>query len=904
MTLEKKSKRLEYSQETVELIGEEHRDRDREETLEWIDAIKSVIYTQGKDRALFLLKKILDAVEIGGLTVPFTTTTPYINSIDRDDEPPYPGNRAMERRIKSIIRWNAMAMVVQGNRSLGGIGGHISTYASAATLLEVAFNHFFKGPKENQPGDQVYFQGHASPGIYARAFLEGRITEEHLHNFRRELAEGGGLPSYPHPRLMPGFWQFPTVSMGIGPMMAIYQARFNRYLQNRGIANTGDSKVWAFVGDGETDEPEALAALHLAAREKLDNLIFVVNCNLQRLDGPVRGNGKIIQELEGRFRGAGWNVIKVIWGTDWDPLFERDKTGNLVKKMNETVDGEYQKFTVAGGDYIRQKFFTDGLGRLVEHMTDEQLWKLRRGGHDPQKVYAAYYQAVNTRGKPTVILAKTIKGYGMGEAGEGKNITHQQKKLNEEELLKFRTRFSIPLSDEQVPQLPFYKPAEDSAEIHYLKKRREALGGYLPQRSEKAPPLSIPEEKFFQEFFQGSGDREVSTTMGYVRLLSRLLANKELGKHIVPIIPDEARTFGMESLFRQYGIYAPAGQLYEPVDRETLLYYKEAQDGQIIEEGINEAGAISSFVAAGTSYSTFGVSMIPFYIFYSMFGFQRIGDSVWAAGDMKARGFLLGATAGRTTLNGEGLQHQDGHSHVLASTFPNLLSYDPAYVYEMATILEDGMRRMYVDQEDLLYYLTVYNENYRQPPRPEGSKEGILKGLYKVREPGTKAKATAHLLSSGPILREALAAAELLEEKFKVSTHVWSATSFGRLRKDALEVDRWNRLHPTEKPRESHVEKVLKKEEGAFVAATDYMASVADQIGRWVPGGLTSLGTDGFGRSEARPVLRRFFEVDAPHIALAALYCLSQRGEIKASVVEKALGELDIDPEKPCGLGG
>lgn len=877
-------------------------DVDPEETREWIESMQSVLLRDGSERAVELLAHLTELVQRSGAAVPFVTTTPYINTIPRDEEPAYPGNREIERRIKSIIRWNAMAMVVQANRNLSGIGGHISTYASQATLFEVGFHHFFRARTENHPGDQIFFQGHASPGIYARAFLEGRLSEEDLHNFRRELAEGGGLPSYPHPRLMPNFWQFPTVSMGLGPLMAIYQARFNRYLQNRGILGKEEGKVWAFLGDGETDEPEALAALHLAAREGLDNLIFVVNCNLQRLDGPVRGNGKIIQELEGRFRGAGWNVIKVIWGSDWDPLLERDENGELVRRMNETVDGQYQKYTVSSGDYIRKHFFRGSLSKLVAHMTDEQLERLRRGGHDPQKVYAAYERAVSTKGRPTVILAKTIKGYGLGEAGEGKNIAHQQKKLNEEELRHFRSRFGIPLSDEVLERVPFYRPPEDSIEIRYLKKQREKLGGYLPQGLGEAPPLEVPERGFYEEFLRGSGQREVSTTMGFVLLLSRLLADKKLGRHIVPIIPDEARTFGMEALFRQYGIYNPRGQLYDPVDKGTLLFYREAKDGQILEEGITEAGAISSWIAAATSYSSHGVAMVPIYTFYSMFGFQRIADFVWAAADMKARGFLMGATAGRTTLNGEGLQHQDGHSHQIAATVPNIMAYDPAFVYELALIYEDGMRRMYVEREDVFYYITIYNENYCQPSMPEGVEEGVIRGMYRFRASSLNSDLQAHLFGSGPIFREVLRAGEILEEKYKVRCDVWSVTSFQQLRREALEVERWNRLHPSKTPRKSYIESALEKAKGVFVAATDYVASMAEQIARWVPGRLVALGTDGFGRSESRQSLRRYFEVDAESVVVAVLYELYRQGKVKEKVLKQAYKEYGFDENKPCGL--
>lgn len=881
-------------------------DTDIEETEEWLEALENVIQIKGEERTRFLLNKLVEKGHQEGIDLPFTANTPYVNTIPVEKQPPYPGNRAIERRIKSIIRWNAMAMVVKANKRYPGIGGHISTYASAATLFEVGFNHFFRARGENFDGDQIYFQGHASPGIYARAFLEGRITLTQMENFRRELENDGGLSSYPHPWLMPDFWEFPTVSMGLSPITAIYQARFNRYLQDRGIKNTEGTHVWAFLGDGETDEPETLGAITLASRECLDNLIFIVNCNLQRLDGPVRGNGKIIQELETIFRGAGWNVIKVIWGDDWDPLLAKDTKGILVQRMNECVDGQYQKYTVESGDYIRRDFFGKHpeLLKMVEHLTDEQLQKLRRGGHDPEKVYAAYKAAVEYEGSPTVILAKTIKGYGLGEAGEGKNITHQQKKLNEEELKHFRDRFDIPIPNSKIHDAPFYRPPEDSKEIQYLLQRREALGGFVPQRKVFTVPLSVPNLDFFKEFLEGS-KREVSTTMAFVRMLSQLLKHPIIGKRIVPIVPDEARTFGMESLFRQCGIYSHVGQIYEPVDANMLLYYKEAKDGQILEEGITEAGSMASFTAAGTSYVSHGVDMIPFFIFYSMFGFQRIGDLIWAFGDLRGRGFLLGATSGRTTLNGEGLQHQDGHSHVLASTVPNLCTYDPTFAYEIAIILQHGMKRMYEDREDIFFYITLGNENYPMAAMPEGVHEGILKGLYKFSElprdnkAGKKTWPKAHIFGSGSILREALRAQKILAEKYEVSADVWSATSYKELRRDALAVERWNMLHPTEKPRKPYITTLLEKEEGPFVAATDYMKMVPDQVSRWVPGGLFSLGTDGFGRSDTRESLRRFFEVDAEAITIAVLYQLAQQGTIQRTLVQKAIKQLGVDPEKP-----
>ncbi|RMF62181.1 MAG: pyruvate dehydrogenase (acetyl-transferring), homodimeric type [Calditrichaeota bacterium] len=879
-------------------------DVDAEETQEWLEALNDVIEIKGPERTVFLLKKLVEKGQRHGIRLPFTANTPYVNTIPVEKQPRFPGDRAIERRIKSIIRWNAMAMVVRANMKYPGIGGHISTYASAATLYEVGFNHFFRGRGDNFDGDIIFFQGHASPGIYARAFLEGRLSEQQLENFRRELAEGGGLSSYPHPWLMPDFWEFPTVSMGLSPITAIYQARFNRYLQDRGIKETEGRHVWAFLGDGETDEPETLGAITLAAREQLDNLIFVVNCNLQRLDGPVRGNGKIIQELETIFRGAGWNVIKVIWGDDWDKLLAQDTKGLLVQRMNECVDGQYQKYTVESGDYIRRDFFGKypELLKMVENYTDHQLQKLRRGGHDPEKVYAAYKAAVEHKGQPTVILAKTIKGYGLGEAGEGKNITHQQKKLNEEEMKQFRDRFEIPIPDSKIQSAPFYRPPEDSEEIQYLLERRRALGGFVPARKVYSVPMEVPDRELFQEFFAGS-DRAVSTTMAFVRMLTQLLKHPTLGKRIVPIVPDEARTFGMEALFRQFGIYSHVGQVYEPVDANTFLYYREAKDGQILEEGITEAGSMASFTAAGTAYASHGVDMIPFFIFYSMFGFQRIGDLIWAFGDLRGRGFLLGATSGRTTLNGEGLQHEDGHSHVLASTVPNLLTYDPTFAYEIAVIVQDGLRRMYQNREDIFYYITLGNENYPMAPMPKGVEEGILKGLYKFsRGPGKtkngKAMPRAHIFGSGSILREALRAQTILAEKFGVSADVWSATSYKQLRQDALATERWNLLHPAERPRKAYIQRLLEKETGPFVAASDYLKLVPDQVSRWVPGGLYSLGTDGYGRSDSREALRRFFEVDAECIALAVLYRLAQRGEIKAQEVARAIDVLGIDPNK------
>ncbi|MFQ5611825.1 MAG: pyruvate dehydrogenase (acetyl-transferring), homodimeric type [Anaerolineae bacterium] len=879
-------------------------DHEAIETQEWLDSLDYVLHHGGPERVQRLLRELESHAYEAGVRTPFSANTPYINTIPADREPPYPGSREIERRIKSLIRWNAMSMVVRANREEDGIGGHISTYASAATLYEVGFNHFFRARGDNYDGDIIYFQGHASPGIYARAFLEGRLTRQDLANFRRELRPEGGLSSYPHPWLMPHFWQFPTVSMGLGPIMAIYQARFSRYLEDRGFKRDTGARVWAFLGDGETDEPEALGAITLAAREKLDNLIFVVNCNLQRLDGPVRGNGSIIQELERIFRGAGWNVIKVIWGVDWDPLLEKDREGLLVKRMGEVVDGEYQKYTVEGGDYIRRHFFGahPKLLEMVQHLSDEQLSKLRLGGHDPKKVYAAYKAAVEHRGSPTVILARTIKGYGLGEAGEGKNITHQQKKLNEDELRGFRTRFGIPISDEDVAEAPFYRPPESSPEMVYLHERRRALGGYLPGRIVNLKSLPTPAEELFEEFQRGTAGREVSTTMVFVRILAKLLRHPDLGKLIVPIVPDEARTFGMEALFRQVGIYAHTGQLYEPVDADSLLYYKEATDGQILEEGITEAGSMASFIAAGSAYATYGINMIPFFVYYSMFGLQRIGDLIWAAGDMRCRGFLIGATSGRTTLAGEGLQHQDGHSHLLAYPLPNLVTYDPAFAYELAVIIREGISRMYTQQEDVFYYLTIGNENYTMPPMPEAGniEAGILKGMYRFRASDKpNARFQAQLFGSGAIMNEVLKAQQLLEDRYDVAADVWSVTSYKELRRDGLEVERWNLLNPGQEPKMPYVTQCLADAPGVFVAASDYVKTLPDSIARWSPQPLHSLGTDGFGRSDSRRDLRDFFEVDARYIALATLSSLAREGELAFEDVAEAMHDLEIDPAKP-----
>ncbi len=871
----------------------------------WLKLFETVLARelrrQRPELANHFLDRLVHAVRRSVPSAPILTHTPYRNTISPDEQPPYPGDPAIERRIKSICRWNAMAMVVYGNKAADGLGGHISSYASSATLYEVGYNHFFRGGDDGQPGDMIYFQGHTTPGNYARAFLEGRLTTQHLKHFRRELAEGGGLSSYPHPYLMPDFWQFPTVSMGLGPINSIYHARFLRYLKARNLLpGTREPRVWAFIGDGESDEPETLGAIALAAREGLDNLTWIINCNLQRLDGPVRGNAKIIQELEGTFRGAGWNVIKLIWGRDWDPLFAADQDGLLQKRIDECVDGDFQNYSVESGAYIRKHFFGryPELKARVNHLSDLQLTKMLRGGHDSVKVHAAYHAALHHRGQPTVILAKTVKGYGLGEAGEGRNISHQQKKMNEKELREFRARFDIPVSDEDIAELPFYRPPEDSPEVRYVRQRRASLGGAIPRRVVRAPALDVPAlEEFGAEALKGSGHREASTTMAVVDLLKRLLRNEKIGRHIVPIIPDEARTFGMEAMFPEFGIYSSKGQLYEPVDRKSLSYYHEAKDGQILEEGINEAGSMASFVAAGTAHANVGVATIPFFIYYSMFGFQRVGDSIWLAGDSRARGFLLGATAGRTTLNGEGLQHQDGHSHLVASTVPNLMAYDPAFACEVAVIVADGLHRMYRNGEDLFYYITVYNENLPQPPLPDGAKDGILKGLYKFKPGPANLPHKAHLLASGPIIRQALGAQEILA-RYGVSADVWSATSYKLLRNDALLCRRHNMLHPEEPARRSYLESLLAAESGTFVAVSDHIKLVPDQIAPWVPGGLFTLGTDGFGRSETRENLRRFFEIDAECTTVATLAALAEKGTVPRKLVAQAIGELGVNPDK------
>ena len=876
-------------------------DLDSTETTEWIESLDQVVKDEGETRARFLLFKLLKRARQLQVGLPPLTNTRYINTISPEQEPFFPGDEGIERRIRRLIRWNAVAMVLRANSQFPGIGGHLATYASAATLYEVGFNHFFRGKDGEGSGDQIFYQGHAAPGIYARAFLEGRISEAQMDHFRRETPPQNGLSSYPHPRLMPDFWEFPTVSMGIGPISAIYQARYNRYLENRGLLDTSKSRVWAFLGDGETDEPEALGALHVAAREGLDNLTFVVNCNLQRLDGPVRGNGKIIQELEAVFRGSGWNVIKVVWGREWDSLLARDVDGALVEKMNTTVDGEFQKYSVAGGAYIREHFFGPDprLGKLVEHLTDDDLAKLRRGGHDYHKVYAAYKQATEHRGVPTVILAKTVKGWTLGPGVEARNITHQAKKLSEAELRIFRDRLELPIPDSHLKDAPYYHPGPDSEEVEYLHERRRALGGDLPKRVVRAAPLPPPKPSFDAEFAAGS-PTAVSTTMVFARLLRNLIRDPDLGPRIVPIIPDEARTFGLDPLFNEVGIYASGGQRYEPVDSELVMKYREAIDGQVLEEGITEAGSVASFTAAATSYATHGHPMIPFYIFYSMFGFQRTGDQIWALGDARGRGFLMGATAGRTTLAGEGLQHDDGHSQVLASTVPNVRQYDPAFAYELAAVVRDGIERMYVQGEDVFYYVTIYNDNYAQAAKPKGIDEGLLRGIYRFSEAPklTKRARKVRLVGSGAILQTVIAAQALLAEKFGVAAEVYSAPSFPLLRREALDIDRWNRLHPAEQPRVPYVAKVLGADGGPVIAASDWMATLPQGVEPWVPATFVALGTDGFGRSDTRESLRSYFEVDAPHVAAAAMSALARDGQISGEDAAAAIAKLGIDPDK------
>jgi pyruvate dehydrogenase E1 component len=877
-------------------------DTDAQETQEWLDALESVIELEGVERAHYLLERLIDKARRSGAYLPYTATTAYLNTIPPHLQQRSGGDPAIERRIRSVVRWNATAMVVQANRKSAELGGHIASFASAATLYDVGFNWFFRGPTDKNRGDLVFFQGHSAPGFYARAYVEGRLRADDLRRFRQE-ASGKGLSSYPHPWLMPDFWQFPTVSMGLGPIQAIYQARFMRYLHDRELMDMDERKVWAFMGDGEMDEPEALGAISLAARERLDNLIFVINCNLQRLDGPVRGNGKIIQELEASFRGAGWNVIKVIWGSYWDPLFARDNKGLLRQRMEEAVDGEYQAYKAHGGAYTREHFFGKypELKEMVANMTDEDIWRLNRGGHDPHKIYAAYAAASSHKGQPTVILAKTVKGYGMGEAGEGKNITHQQKKMGEEALKAFRDRFNIPISDEEISEAPFYRFPEDSPEMNYLRERRQALGGYLPTRIPEAPPLTIPGLSIFEAQLKDSGEREFSTTMAYVRILTALTRDKQIGKYVVPIIPDEARTFGMEGMFRQLGIYSSVGQLYEPVDSDQIMFYKEDKKGQILQEGINEAGAFSCWMAAGSAYATHGINMIPFYAFYSMFGFQRIGDLAWAAGDMQVRGFLMGGTAGRTTLAGEGLQHQDGHSLILASNIPNCVSYDPTYSYEMAVIIHHGLKRMYEQQDNVFFYITMMNENYHHPAIPEGAEEGIIKGMYLLRE-GADSELRVQLLGSGTILREVEAAADLLLEDFGVTADVWSVTSFTELRREGMDCYRWNTLHPDQEQRVPYIQQCLGKQEGPVVAATDYVQLYADQVRPLLRCDYAVLGTDGFGRSDTRKALREFFEVNRYYVAMVALKALADDGQVPKTMVSVAMRKYGIDPDKPNPL--
>ena len=873
-------------------------DLDPQETQEWVEAMEAVVERDGFERAQFLLRELADHAVLSGAGSPYSANTPYLNTIPPELEVRSKGDQELEHKIRSIIRWNAVVMVMRANRDSSDLGGHIASFASSATLYDVGFNHFWQAVGKDHGGDLVFFQGHSAPGIYARAFVEGRLTEEQMDNFRRE-SDGKGVPSYPHPWLMKDFWQFPTVSMGLGPIMAIYQARFLKYLHNRGLADTTGRKVWAFLGDGETDEPQSLGAIGLASRENLDNLIFVINCNLQGLDGPVRGNGKIIQELEGDFRGAGWNVIKVIWGSYWDPLLAKDTEGFLRKRMDEAIDGEYQAFKAKGGAYTRAHFFGKypELLEMVSNMSDEDIWRLNRGGHDPHKIYAAYHSAVSHTGQPTVILAKTVKGYGMGGSGEAINITHSQKKMKMDDLKSFRDRFQVPISDKEVEQMSFYRPPDDAPELEYLKQCRTALGGHLPARRTKGDSLDIPALTIFERLLQETGEREISTTQALVQAMTLLCKDKNIGQRVVPIVPDEARTFGMEGMFRQIGIYAHEGQKYEPVDRDQLMYYKENQSGQLLEEGITEDGAMSSWIASATAYSNSGIQMIPFYIFYSMFGFQRIGDLVWAAGDMQARGFLIGATSGRTTLNGEGLQHEDGHSQIMAGNVPNCVSYDPTFSHELMVIMQNGMERMFKKQENVFYYITTMNENYSHPGLSKGQEKNIVKGMYLLQK-GKKGKTKVQLLGSGSILRESIAAADLLSADFKVEADIWSCTSFNQLKRDGDDVSRWNMLHPDKKPKMSHVEKCLLDTDGPVVAATDYVKLFADQIRAYVPRSYSVLGTDGFGRSDSRQALRKHFEVDRYYIAVAALNALMEDGSVSFKTVNAAIKKYGIDPNK------
>ncbi len=873
-------------------------DVDHQETLEWLDAIEGVLQADGADRAHFLLEQMIDKLRRSGANLPHSSNTAYVNTIPTHLQASLPGDVGVERRIRALIRWNAAAMVVKANRKASELGGHIASFASAATLYDVGFNHFWRAPTHEHGGDLVFFQGHSAPGMYSRAFLEGRLSEEQLDNFRQEV-DGKGLSSYPHPWLMPDFWQFPTVSMGLGPISAIYQARFMKYLQDRGLADTRDRDVWCFMGDGETDEPESLGAISLATREKLDNLTFVINCNLQRLDGPVRGNGKIIQELEAVFRGAGWKVIKVLWGGYWDPLLAKDTTGLLQQRMLEAVDGDFMNYKSKDGAYVREHFFGKypELKAMVADMSDDDIWRLNRGGHDPHKVYAAYAEAAKRDGQPTVILAHSVKGYGMGSAGEGQMRTHSQKKLDGDEMIAYKNRFNIPISDEQAAKCEYYRPDENSEEMKYMKASRDKLGGPMPTRTRLAAPLEVPDLSVFEPITKGSGDREMSTTMAFVRLLTLITRDKKMGKYVVPIVPDEARTFGMEGMFRQLGIYSSVGQLYTPQDKDQVMFYKEDKSGQILEEGINEAGAMSSWIAAATSYSTHAVNMVPFYIYYSMFGFQRIGDLAWMAGDMQARGFLLGGTAGRTTLAGEGLQHQDGHSFMVSDTIPNCVSYDPTFAYELAVIIQDGLRRMYKEQENVFYYIAIMNENYQQPAMPKGVEEGIIKGMYLLKGGGKRRK-KVQLMGSGTILREVIAAAELLDKDWSIDADIWSVTSFNELKREALDVDRWNMLHPLEDKRVSYIEKCLKDKRGPVIAATDYVHNYSAQISKWIPASYTTLGTDGFGRSDTRAQLRKHFEVNSQYIAVAALMALADDGQFPAGKVQEAIVKYGIDPEK------